>query len=101
MKTLSVNEKYAIINILSQIMAADGIIDPGEEEYMDNVFNELGITISDLEDASAIDAIHAKSIINEMSASHKEYTRLLFLGMAKSDGYVDPREMAVIEKIFD
>ena len=45
---LTIIEKFAIVTILSQIMNADGIIHPKEEEYMDKVYAELGITISDI-----------------------------------------------------
>ena len=48
MNTLTKNEKYAIVNILSQIMKADGIIHPKEEEFMDKVYSDLGITDLDL-----------------------------------------------------
>ena len=100
MTQLTINEKYAIVNILSQIMKADGIIHPKEEEFMDKAYCELGITINDLEDISNIDDIQAKFIIEEMSEESKEYARSLFVGMAESDGYVHPRESAIIEQIF-
>lgn len=66
MTQLSTIEKFAIVTILSQIMKADGIIHPKEEEYMDMVFAELGITISDMEDMANMDDIQAKCVINEM-----------------------------------
>ncbi len=81
-------------------MKADGIIHPKEEEYMDGVYGELGITINDLEAVANIDELQAKFIIDEMNAENKEYARMLFLGMAASDGIVDPRELVVIDRIF-
>lgn len=100
MKLITTNEKYAIVNILSQIMKADGIIHPKEEEYMDKVYGELGITINDLEDAANIDDIQAKLIIDEMNPENRSYARSLFVGMAESDGYVHPKESAIINQIF-
>lgn len=100
MKTITSNEKYAIVNILSQIMKADGIIHPKEEEYMDKVYDELGITINDLEDVANIDDLQAKLVIDEMSKENRDYARSLFIGMAESDGYVHPKEAAIIERIF-
>lgn len=32
-------EKYAIINILSRIMKADGVIDPKEEDFMNHIIS--------------------------------------------------------------
>ena len=100
MTELTINEKYAIVNILSQIMKADGIIHPKEEEFMDKAYCDLGITINDLEEIANIDDIQAKHIIGEMSKESKDYARSLFIGMAESDGYVHPRESAVINHIF-
>lgn len=42
-------EKYAIINILSRIMKADGVIDPKEEDFMNHIYSSFAITISELE----------------------------------------------------
>ena len=100
MKSITTNEKYAIVNILSQIMKADGIIHPKEEEYMDKVYGELGITINDLEDAANIDDLQAQLIIDEMNTENRDYARSLFVGMAESDGYVHPKESAIINQIF-
>ncbi len=63
---LTIQQKYAIVAILSHIMNADGIIHPKEEEYMNKVYAELGIMICDMEDITNMDDIQAKSIINAM-----------------------------------
>ena len=39
-------EKYAIINILSCIMKADGVIDPKEEDFMNHIYSSFAITIT-------------------------------------------------------
>ena len=88
MTHLTTIEKFAIVNILSQIMNADGIIHPKEEEYMDKIYAELGITISDMEDITNMDAIQAKSIINAMQVEKKQFAQSLFVSMAKADGYI-------------
>lgn len=100
MNTLTKNEKYAIINILSQIMKADGIIHPKEEEYMDKAFSDLGITITDLEDIANIDDLQSQLIINDMSDENRTLAHSLFVGMAESDGYVHPKEIEIINQIF-
>ena len=100
MNNLAENEKYAIVNVLSQIMKADGIIHPKEEEFMNNVYAKFGMTINDLEDAANIDDIQMKLIIDEMSAANRDYARSLFIGMAESDGYVHQSEAAIINQIF-
>ena len=100
MKNISKNEKYAIVHVLSQIMSADGIIHPKEEEYMNLVYSELGISIGDIECLSDIDDNFAKRILNDMNESKKKCVVEMFLSMAKSDGFFHPSEMAIIENVF-
>lgn len=98
---LTIQQKYAIVAILTQIMNADGVIHPQEEEYMDKVYMELGITIGDIEDMTNIDEFQAKQIVREMSEQQRLYSQNLFVSMAKSDGYFHPKELAIIEKVWD
>lgn len=95
---LTIIEKFAIVTILSQIMMADGIIHPKEEEYMDKVFAELGITISDMEDMANMDDIQAKTVINEMLDEKKQYAQSLFVLMAEVDGNIHPLEIEILEQ---
>lgn len=100
MKQLTITEKYAIVTILSQIMNADGIIHPKEEEYMNKVYANLGILISDMEDMTNMDIIQAKSVVNAMSDEKKNYSQSLFVSMAKADGYIHPLETEIIDKLW-
>ena len=76
---LSIQQKYAIVAILSQIMNADGVIHSKEEEYMDKVYVELGIRIGDIEDMTNIDEFQAKQIVREMSEEQRQYSQNLFV----------------------
>lgn len=100
MNTFTTIEKYAIIKVLSHIMKADGIIHPKEEEYMDQTYGDLSITITDLEDISNIDDIQTKLIISGMSDENKNIAQALFVGMAEADGVIHPKEMEIINQIF-
>lgn len=100
MKQFTMIEKFAIVTILSHIMKADGIIHPKEEEYMDKVYTELGIMISDMEDITNMDTIQAKSIINAMQVEKKQFAQTLFVSMAKADGYIHPLETEIIDKLW-
>lgn len=100
MTQLTIIEKFAIVTILSQIMKADGIIHPKEEEYMDMVFVELGITISDMEDMANMDDIQAKSVVNAMTDDKKLYANSLFISMAEADGYLHPKETELMDQLW-
>ena len=100
MKQFTIIEKFAIVTILSQIMNVDGVVHPKEEEYMDKVYAELGIMISDMEDMANMDVIQAKSVINAMVDKKKQYAQSLFVSMAKADGYVHPLEIEIINNLW-
>ena len=100
MTQFTIIEKFAIVTILSQIMKADGIIHPKEEEYMDKVFADLGITISDMEDIANMDDIQAKYIINEMLDDKKQFAHSLFVSMAEADGYIHPKETEIMNQLW-
>lgn len=100
MTQLTIIDKFAIVTILSQIMKADGIIHPKEEEYMDKVFAELEITISDMEDMTNMDVIQARYVINEMQEKKRQYAQTLFVSMAEADGYIHPKETEIINQIW-
>lgn len=100
MNSFTTIEKYAIVKVLSHIMKADGIIHPKEEEYMDQTYNDLSITIQDLDDISNIDDIQTKLIICGMSDDNKTIAKTLFFGMAEADGIVHPKETEIINQFF-
>ena len=97
---LTTNEKFAIIAILTEIMKADGITHPKEEEYMNGIYRVFGVTINDLEDIGSLDNIQAKYILDGMIDEKRKYVRNLFLEMAECDGYVHPKEMQLINNLF-
>lgn len=99
MKSFTIIEKYAIIKVLSHIMKADGIIHPKEERYMDKIYHDFSITVKEIEDIANIDDIQTKHIISEMSEEKKIMAKDLFIGMAKADGVIHPKETEVINQM--
>ncbi len=99
MNNFTTIEKYAILNVLSHIMKADGIIDPKEEEFMDQVYRDFAITIHNLEDISNIDDIQTKHIISAMTNENKALSRTLFIAMSKVDGVIHPKESETIDQL--
>lgn len=100
MNNFTTVEKYAILHILSSIMKADGIINPKEEEYMNQVYRAFSTTIQDLEEISDFDDILAKHIIKRMRNENKKLARTIFTDMAKADGFIHPKEIEVIDQMF-
>ncbi len=100
MNIFTTTEKYAVVNILANIMKADGIIHPEEVKYINFVYNDLGITIGDLEEISNIDDLQAQLIIQAMSDEAKNRAHSMCVTMSEIDGDVDPRETEIIDRLF-
>lgn len=90
-------EKICIISILRLIMQADMIIHPAEEQFLENTLTELEVTTTLLEHYSALDFQTCCAIIQRMDEEQKTHAINLFKDMAKCDGFVDPREMSIID----
>lgn len=99
MKDYTLTEKYAIINILSAIMEADTVIHPKEVEYMNSIMESLQIVVSDLDHLEIRDFRLDRQIIRDMPSGKRAEAMNLFKKMAEIDGYVDSREIDVINSI--
>ncbi len=99
MQDYTLTEKYAIINILSTIMEADSVIHPKEIEYMNSIMEKLQIVVSDLDHLEIKDFMLDKQIIREMTSNKRLEAMDIFRRMAEVDGYVDSREIDVINSI--
>ena len=93
-------EKYATIHVLEQIMQADTIVHPKELEYMDEVYEKLSITPDAFDHMELMDLQTAKTIIGKMTNTQQNEVRQLFETMCAIDGFVDNRELLVIDSIF-
>ena len=99
MKDYTLTEKYAIINILSAIMEADTILHPKEIEYMNTIMESLQIVVSDLDHLEMKDNNLDKQIIQSMPKEKRVEVISLFQQMAEIDGFVDPRELDIINSL--
>ena len=99
MQNYTLSEKYSIINILSAIMEADTIIHPKEIEYMNSIMESLQIFVSDLDHLEMKDFNLDRQTIKNMTEEKRLEALSLFQQMAEIDGFIDPREIDVINSI--
>lgn len=95
----SLNEKYAIVNMMTMIMEADSIIHPKEVEYIDSILVDFAITTTDNESMDNMDLSMCLAIIKSMSTNKLEVTKKMFMELAMIDGYIDPRERDLFESL--
>lgn len=99
MPNLTLSEKRTIYQILTLIMKADFILNPAEISFLDRIFEEFQLSIDEFDH---MDDVNYDALISDFSLfsdEKKEYAKKLFVEMAECDGFVDPREMVIIEKL--
>lgn len=95
----SIQEKRVIYNILAQIMKADTIINPAEVRFLDEVFYNFNLSLDEFDHMEEVDFDELSLAFSNFSEEKKEYARQMFVEMSECDGYVDPREISLIEKL--
>lgn len=95
----SKQEQFAIVSILIMIMEADGVIDPNEITFLNGVLSSFNISESELEIISSYDFNHCQKILSHLTIYELANAKLIFTEMAKCDGYTDPRELEIIDKL--
>lgn len=99
MINLSLSEKRIIYQILTLIMKADLILNPAEVMFLDKVFEDFNMNIEEFDHIEEVDFEEMAFAFSLFSNEKKEYAKRLFLEMAECDGFVDPREVAIIKKL--
>ena len=80
-------------------MKADLIINPAEVEYVDKIFDSFQLELSEFDHMEDVELEELITGFSFFSNETKEYAKKLFMEMAECDGYVDPREMELIQTI--
>lgn len=80
-------------------MKADFIINPAEVEYVDKIFDSFQLELSEFDHMEDVELEELITGFSFFSNETKEYAKKLFMEMAECDGYVDPREMELIQTI--
>lgn len=89
-------EKNAIIALLIEIMQADTIIHPAEEEYLESKIKELSF---DIKTYNPIDFTTCVMCVKNMTSVQRATVHNILVGMAEADGFVDPREIELIKQL--
>lgn len=96
---LSIAEKRVIFYILSFIMKADGILNPAEIDFLDNIFKEFELDVSEFDHMDDLSFDELSKEYALLSPETQSYSKKLFKEMAECDGYVDARELAIIQSL--
>ena len=95
----NIAEKRVIFYILSLIMKADNILNPAEITFLDSVFEKFQLNINEFDHMDDLSFDELCMEYQILSPEKKIYANMLFVRMAECDGYMDPRELAIIQKL--
>lgn len=80
-------------------MKADNIINPAEIEFLDNIFKEFELDVSEFDHMDDLSFDKLSKEYASFSSETQSYAKKLFQEMAECDGYVDPKELAIIQSL--
>jgi len=93
-------EKSAIIRVLTDIMLADGVIDPGEKSYLIQIFGVLNTNKTILDKVKTIKVSESLAILSQMSDINKTALALMMQQMIEADNDIDEKEMEIFFVVF-
>ena len=99
MTDLTISDKRIIYQILTLIMKSDFIIRPAEVSFLDKVFADFSLSYDEFDHMEELELDSLTKYYEKFTDDKKKYAMQLFIEMAKCDGYVDPRELAIIKKL--
>ena len=98
---LNIAEKRVIFYILSLIMKADNILNPAEIKFLDSIFEEFQLEINEFDHMDDLSFDELCKEYRLFSPETQKYANKLFERMAECDGYVHPKEVAIIEQLLE
>ena len=96
---ITLQAKRIIFQILVLIMKADSITKEEEVYVLDRVFAEFGLSLDEFDH---MDDLDKDLLIKEFALlpnDNKAYAKNLFIQMASCDGFIDSREMELLERL--
>lgn len=99
MTNLTISEKRTIFHILILIMQADCIINSAESSFLDDIFKLFDLDISEFDHIEDLDIDILANEFSNFSKETKDYAKDLFVTMSKCDGFMDPREIDIINRM--
>lgn len=96
---LTISEKRTIFQILVLIMKADSILNPAETEYLNIIFQDFELDVSEFDHLEMIDLDYLFSEYSKFAEDKKTYAKKLFVEMSECDGYVHPLERKILDQL--
>lgn len=90
------NQKTALAKVLSDLVQCDGIVNQGEIDFLQRVYEAFGITAASRKKATSISLSDAVVILKSLGKKEKIAILRLFQTLSMSDDALDPNESLLI-----
>ena len=94
--SFSLAEKSAIVKLMYSVILADGYVHPGEINAFKHFMYAFDFDSNFIQQANAISQEQGEMILLQMPTEKKRHFLQLLKDMAKSDGFVHKKEIALI-----
>ena len=93
------NHKTALAKVLSDLVQCDGIVNQGEIDFLQRVYEAFGITATSRKKATTISLSNAVGILKTLGNKEKNAVLRLFQTLSLSDDDLDPNESLLITSL--
>ena len=93
-------EKMAIFQAVDSVILADGIVHQGEIGALGQLMHRIGFETNFMIQARSIDAQQGIRVLVGMTKNKKQDLIMILKDIAKSDGFVHEKEVALMLRIF-
>ena len=93
------NHKTALAKVLSDLVQCDGIVNQGEIDFLQRVYEAFGITSTSRKKATTISLSNAVGILKTLGNKEKNAVLRLFQTLSMSDDDLDPNESLLITSL--
>jgi uncharacterized tellurite resistance protein B-like protein len=97
----SIDERRVILVLLSEVMKADEIIRPEEENCLTSITDSLGTTNEDLDHLDSMDWNKALAAFSKMTKEKRAVAIKMCKDMAMADNDYDKRERFLIDQLVE
>ena len=93
------NHKTALAKVLSDLVQCDGIVNQGEIDFLQRVYETFGITSASRKKATTLSLSEAVNMLKTLGNTEKVAVLRLFQTLSMSDDTIDPNESLLITAI--
>ena len=93
------NQKTALAKVLSDLVQCDGIVNQGEIDFLQRVYEAFNITAASRKKATSISLSDAVTLLKSLGKKEKIAILRLFQTLSLSDDSLDPNESLLITAI--